>query len=587
VNVWLQRAGTAATVILLALSVTSLTMIKSFQGSDGFVSLVQTVTQIVDTQKDMINADATYANTTLSRYSVYLGDIDVVEKSVEAIVLSTSAVRVLVLAQVQQRTQLLMGLAASGVCSLFGIVIKAVIKYVSLKQPLHTQSLINTNMFNHITSASILNSLMAPLLVALVRSKSVVSDDSLFSSDPITQDWYEPGGAVTVGVTMIIYAFLFEELLKLQPVTFLKRLWARMPFCPSDRFSVLWRAPELSLPLWYGSLTKNIALVLIYAPFYPPMYLLAGFYMVGSYWCVKFAICKVCKRPPKLSPLMMRQMLEFVRRLVWLHVLSLLITSATAAGMWSTWTFATPFCAAVLLLVFNSADKFFQKYFPVGEPYDSLEDVIQGTEHSDFMEEGLKNEPIGCRNWQERLCCIWSEDSAIKEAKYVRRVLNMEKEGLAAINENTADGNDVYLMPFGKYSSRAFDSKSKRWWSSDSNAVMHAASSRLQAEGKPEDQRLCVLLDTFEVLKMRVFCWHDLGDVARDELDPKGPGEQGAHTYLPFKDGCKCRESDDLEVRVKAWLDAFEIAGCPLIETKYTWHEPSRVHRLLKFIHLA
>ena len=87
----------------------------------------------------------------------------------------------------------------------------------------------------------VINTIVVPLLVALLRSKSLTSatvswDSVSFGSGSfdtwsqllaggqwVTQDWYESGGAVTTGLLLVITGFFFEELIKLSPLTFFKR----------------------------------------------------------------------------------------------------------------------------------------------------------------------------------------------------------------------------------------------------------------------------------------------------------------------------------------------------------------------------
>jgi len=98
---------------------------------------------------------------------------------------------------------------------------------------------------------------------------------------------------------------------------------------------------------------------------------------------------------------------------------------------------------------------------------------------------------------------------------------------------NDLDPDSDYKMPFGQYLP--------------------------DVSGEEESKALGELLYTFEVLKMRVYKWDN---VLQSGQMPKCDEEM-----------LQKMQSGQVEERVKCWLEAFKLAGCPLVPDKYSEDE--------------
>ena len=65
--------------------------------------------------------------------------------------------------------------------------------------------------------------------------------------------------------------------------------------------NALWRPPDMDVGENYAKLFKALSLAIIYAPLFPPLYLLAAAYLLVSFYASKFGIAHWFARPPHMS----------------------------------------------------------------------------------------------------------------------------------------------------------------------------------------------------------------------------------------------------------------------------------------------
>ena len=99
----------------------------------------------------------------------------------------------------------------------------------------------------------------------------------------VYQVWFDSGGMVE----NMFYALLgstgsFAIAQLLPAVTVLKRYVLSLTADSQHRLNELWAPPDMDVGKNYAKLLKAVSLTIIYAPLYPPLYLLAIVYLLVS-----------------------------------------------------------------------------------------------------------------------------------------------------------------------------------------------------------------------------------------------------------------------------------------------------------------
>ena len=112
---------------------------------------------------------------------------------------------------------------------------------------------------------------------------------------------------------------LFVDLFKLiQPFAVFNRLRGYLVVSQA-RLNQLWAPPPMNLGELYAASLKTAALCLIYAPLWPPAYLITAGAMAFSFWCTKCAVSVWYRRPPMLSEELFQKMRSRLGLLMLLH----------------------------------------------------------------------------------------------------------------------------------------------------------------------------------------------------------------------------------------------------------------------------
>lgn len=128
-------------------------------------------------------------------------------------------------------------------------------------------------------------------------------------SHGLSQGWYETGGAIDQAQLLLVTSTASVELSKiLQPAVLLRRHVMASPNVPPRdyaasqlRMNALWSPPPMRLGELYAQVVKIVALVLLYAPLYPPFFLLGALAVSASLAGNKFALGRWWGRPPHVS----------------------------------------------------------------------------------------------------------------------------------------------------------------------------------------------------------------------------------------------------------------------------------------------
>ena len=116
----------------------------------------------------------------------------------------------------------------------------------------------------------------------------------------LTQAWYEDGGVVTQSLYMMVGAGTGFPLAQLtQPFSILMRHWKgrREAVTSQSQLDKLWKPPRFQFAQHYASTLKALSLCLVYAPLYPPAYLITGVLLFFAYACYKGALKMWCHTP--------------------------------------------------------------------------------------------------------------------------------------------------------------------------------------------------------------------------------------------------------------------------------------------------
>ena len=116
----------------------------------------------------------------------------------------------------------------------------------------------------------------------------------------LTQAWYEDGGVVTQSLYMMVGAGTGFPLAQLtQPFSILMRHWKgrREAVTSQSQLDKLWKPPRFQFAQHYASTLKALSLCLVYAPLYPPAYLITGVLLFFAYACYKGALKMWYRKP--------------------------------------------------------------------------------------------------------------------------------------------------------------------------------------------------------------------------------------------------------------------------------------------------
>ena len=191
------------------------------------------------------------------------------------------------------------------------------------------------SVFNKLTLAYVLNTALLPLAVGLLPMG-------------ISQAWYEEGGLVSQSISLMIASgigfSLFQAVTtdcltrprplicvihippsatpasQVQPIALIKRhVFGRFALS-QPQIDRLYDAPNILFAKVYASVVKSLAICLIYAPLWPPAYLLTAFLLLFAYICCRISIAHWYARPPPFNQTLFNDMYRALIYLLFAHV---------------------------------------------------------------------------------------------------------------------------------------------------------------------------------------------------------------------------------------------------------------------------
>jgi len=217
--------------------------------------------------------------------------------------------------------------------------------------------------------AIIANTILVPVLVAVLQSLRVSQGEAY-----VEQAWFEPGGVIFTAITLVIIDFAAQEpmqVVMIAPIMGIIKSKFAMFGRSYASIAKLLEPPEMLIGNMYAFLASTTTLCMLYAPFYPPIFLISAICIFVGYGCSKFAICKWYRRPSNLDEEMMEQMRSVLEFVLLIHVGSLYLAGFNASFSYPV----MPTYAAVGLWVsYMLADSFLLHHFELFADYNQLDE---------------------------------------------------------------------------------------------------------------------------------------------------------------------------------------------------------------------
>ena len=172
------------------------------------------------------------------------------------------------------------------------MIIRLVVSKMIRTEGHDTTTEFKTSIFAKLSLAYVLNTVIIPVVTVLFFSMRT-------ADRPVTQMWYEGGGVIHKAFSLMVSNALVTDGLKLiQLGTLFNRYCLARCAVSHEKFKKLWEPPGMALGELYAASLRTISLCLLYAPLWPPAYLLTACAMAITFWCTKCAVSKWCVRAP-------------------------------------------------------------------------------------------------------------------------------------------------------------------------------------------------------------------------------------------------------------------------------------------------
>ena len=211
----------------------------------------------------------------------------------------------------------MLSLAASFVSVFTNEMFTAVALPLSRKAGPTSRTGFERNIFTMLAFFFLINTSVTPFAVATIesfRTGHMTTSDLMF--DPTTdvlfdpsgknrlvyQAWFDSGGVVNNVFFLLLGSIGSFAVSQMMPAKALLNRYVLARAADSQhRLNELWRPPDMDVGENYAKLLKAVSLAIIYAPLFPPLYLLAAAYLLVSFYASKFGIAHWFARPPHMS----------------------------------------------------------------------------------------------------------------------------------------------------------------------------------------------------------------------------------------------------------------------------------------------
>jgi len=207
---------------------------------------------------------------------------------------------------------LLYGLANAAVVLVTNEVLTIVVLKLSKKAGPTSQTGYQRSIFSMLSFLYLINTSITPFVVATLESfrtghatfggMSFLGPSKDGDNRLIYQLWYNTGSIVNqmvINLAVTGVSFCFTQMVS--GPALLKRYVLARGANSQNKLNQLWMPPPLKVGQNQAKLYKAMALVLIYAPMYPPMYLFAAAYLVPSFFATRFGIAHLFAQPSRMD----------------------------------------------------------------------------------------------------------------------------------------------------------------------------------------------------------------------------------------------------------------------------------------------
>lgn len=226
------------------------------------------------------------------------------------------------------------GLAAV-VTILWNLVLRATIEFLTELECHVTRSKVELAVFTKLICAYSLNTVAVPIFVSVLPPTFDRASHAFVGAElsGITQAWYESGGVVAQAAILMLTSSLVTDLLRYIHFPALFKRFVLGRFAASQiRLNQLWAPPRMPLGGVYAETFRSICVGMVYAPIYPPAFLITSFALFSNLYSTRFAIATWYMRPPLVDGQLMKRMRNFC---VWLLLPSCLaVAMVTGAQSW-------------------------------------------------------------------------------------------------------------------------------------------------------------------------------------------------------------------------------------------------------------
>ena len=210
--------------------------------------------------------------------------------------------------------RLLGNLTISGFAALVILIVNLLIFPVSsalTNRECHpTRSATEESSFTKLILAYSVNTGLVPLLVACISYDHPHGEPAtLFFSPRITQAWYESGGVVSQAIILIVSTWVVTDFNRVVQIPPLFQRYVQGHFAASQiKLNELWAPPRMELGFMYAETFKTLVLGLVYAPIYPPAFVLTSLALFSSFYSTKAGIAFWYMRPASVDGKLMKRM---------------------------------------------------------------------------------------------------------------------------------------------------------------------------------------------------------------------------------------------------------------------------------------
>ena len=205
-----------------------------------------------------------------------------------------------------------LGLANSVVTLITNEALTIIVNRLSRKAGPTSQTGFQRSIFSMLSFLYVINTSMTPFVVASLESfttgHATVGGMSVFGPSKdgddrlIYQLWYDQGSIVQQMVLNLVVTCLSTCMSQVVSMpSLLKRFVLARTATSQHKLNQLWMPPPMKVGQRQAKLYKAMSLVLIYAPMYPPMYLLAALYLIPSFLATRFGISHWFAQPSRMD----------------------------------------------------------------------------------------------------------------------------------------------------------------------------------------------------------------------------------------------------------------------------------------------